>query len=144
MAAYTYTKDNQGAQVVFRIYSGAHQVASSRLMVPTCDFESYAVDPSARGRGLSYALTYAMLQYCDKKHYGLPQVSNAHGVLLRALPQVGFRQVGSPRVIKRTEEAASFLCGSISHSIAQCRYKLAQHHITLSGPIKSSHGCVIL
>ncbi|HTV24579.1 MAG TPA: GNAT family N-acetyltransferase [Polyangiaceae bacterium] len=144
MANYTYTKDNQGDQVLFTIISGGQPVASARLMVPTQDFESYAVRSSHRGRGLSYALTYAMLVYCNKKGYTNPQVSNAHGALLTALPQVGFEQVGPTRVIKRGESAASFRCVSRGHAITRCTQKLHDYDVTLAGPIKTSRPCVIL
>jgi len=144
MAHYTYTKESDGQQVAFKIYSGTQRVASARLMVPTVDFESYAVIEAFRGLGLSYALTSAMLVYCQKKKFGRPQVSNAHGVLLNALPQVGFHQVGPTRVIKRTEAAASFLCGSVTLAIAECARKMAAHHITLRGPVKTGSNCVIL
>jgi hypothetical protein len=144
MASYTYTKDKQGDQVLFTILRGTEAVASARLMVPTQDFESYAVSSRYRRQGLSYALTYAMLVYCKKKGYKTPQVSNAHGVLLDALPKVGFQQVGPTRVVKRKEYAASFRCVGVDHAIALCARKLGDYGLTLTGPIKASSPCVIL
>ena len=144
MASYTYTKDNQGDQVAFTIFLGDRAVASARLMVPTQDFESYAVGRDFRGLGLSYALTYAMLVYCDKKGYMTPQVSNAHGALLVALPQAGFQQVGPTRVIKRTERAASFQCLGVALAIEECSRKLREYRITLTGPVKTSRSCIIM
>ena len=143
MANYTYTKDKDGDQVVFRIYRGNEQAATARLMVPTQDFESYAVVPRYRRRGLSYALTYAMLVYCRKKHYTHPQVSNAHGPLLTALPRMGFVQHGPQRVMGR-EIAASFRCIAVDFAIAECRRRLEEHDLQLSGPVSSSRGCIIL
>jgi hypothetical protein len=112
-------------------------------MVPTQDFESYSVNQDFRGHGLSYALTYALLRYCSKKGITSPQVSNAHGALLSALPQVGFDQVGATRVTRRNERAASFRCWDVDLSIEECRRKLHEHRLTLKGPIKTPHSCVI-
>ena len=144
MAAYIYTKSNEDDQVVFRIYQAGRAVASARLMVPTQDFESYSVNRECRGLGLSYALTYAMLVYCRKKGYKTPQVSNAHGPLLHSLPKSGFRQVGATRVVKRSEQAASFQCMGVDYAISECNRELGNHHITLQGPVKASRSCVIL
>jgi hypothetical protein len=144
MASYTYTKEKQDDQVLFTILSGSQTAASARLMVPTQDFESYAVRSHYRHRGLSYALTYAMLVYCRKKRYTTPQVSNAHGVLLVTLPKVGFQQVGPTRWIKRTEPAASFRCANVAAAIDLCSQKLHAYRVTLTGPIKMSKQCIIL
>jgi hypothetical protein len=142
MASYTYTKEKQDDQVLFTILSGNHTAASARLMVPTRDFESYAVRSHYRHRGLSYALTYAMLVYCRKKGYSQPQVSNAHGVLLTTLPKVGFYQVGPTRWTR--EPAASFRCLDVAAAIELCSRKLDAYGIRLTGPIKMSRQCIIL
>jgi predicted GNAT family acetyltransferase len=143
MANYTYTKTRERDQAVFTIYSGAQQVARARFMIPTQDFESYAVSSAYRGRGLSYALTYAMLAYCVRKNHRRPQVTNAHGALLHALPQVGFQQIGPTRLPGRREESATFRCNSRAHSMALCQAKMAAYGLTLAGPVDSGR-CVIL
>jgi predicted GNAT family N-acyltransferase len=144
MASYTYTKTKDGDQRVFRIYLGSQEVARARLMLPTQNFEAYSVNDRSRGKGLSYALTYAMLVYCSAKDITTPQVSDAHGHLLDALPQVGFQQVGPTRVIKRHQRAASFECVNVEHSITACTHKLAQYNLRLDGPIRQSSACIIL
>jgi hypothetical protein len=144
MATYTYTKTKDGDQRVFRIYLGSQEVARARLMLPTQNFEAYSVNDRFRGKGLSYALTYAMLVYCSAKDLTTPQVSDAHGPLLDALPQVGFQQVGPTRVIKRHQRAASFECVNVESSISACSRKMGDYHVTLHGPSRTSSPCVIL
>jgi predicted GNAT family acetyltransferase len=144
MATYTYTKTKDGDQRVFRIYRSGEEVARARLMLPTRNFEAYSINERYRGRGLSYALTYAMLSYCSKKDLTTPQVSDAHGRLLDALPQVGFQQIGPTRVIKRTQRAASFECVNVEFSIAACAQKMNRYDVRLDGPTRDSSACVVL
>ena len=134
MTRYSYSLNVSQDRVDVAIFEGLVKAASSIVMLPLADFESYSVAANFQGRGLSYALTHLMLLYCKDAGVAHPTVSNAHNLLLRSLPQSGFAQVGPTRVTKGGKEtAASFSCGNVAQALHQCKQKLQGSGLIASG-----------
>lgn len=134
MTRYTYEIAERDDRVDFTVKRGTDVVASSIIMLGRNDFESYSVPQPYQGRGLSYVLTYLMLLYCKDNGSLPPTVSNAHGVLMRTLPDSKFPLEGAVRITKGgKEQAGSYRCANIQQSIDVVKKKLIQKGIISDG-----------
>jgi hypothetical protein len=125
MTRYHYTLNVSADRANLEIFEGAHKAASSIVMLPSGNFESYSVTERFQGRGLSYALTHLMLLYARDAGIQNPMVNDAHNHLLVSLPKSGFKQDGEERVTKGGRmRAASFKCASVTLALDICKKKL--------------------
>jgi hypothetical protein len=134
MTRYHYTVNVSADRANLEMFEGDDKVASSIVMLPAGNFESYSVNARFQGRGLSYALTHLMLLYARDAGIQNPTVSDAHNHLLVSLPRSGFAQVGALRVTKGGRmTAASFSCPSVAQALDICKRKLLASGLIADG-----------
>ena len=136
MTTYTYKIDNTDkTRVSVEIFEGPAKVACALVLTPQMvpNFEAYSVHASARGDGLSYALTQLMLLYVKSLAKNIAVVDNAHGVLIDALAKVGFKVESRRYDPMSKQNAASLRTLDINSVLSQCKSKMVEKGLVAKG-----------